>query len=131
LVELGKEAQKVGVIKGFLLHQGESNSGDTTWTKKVKDLYDRLITDLKLDPKKTPLLAGETVNADQQGVSAGMNKIIATLPQTLPNSYVISSAGLPHKGDRLHFSAEGYRKFGKRYGAKMASLLGYKPDPVE
>ncbi len=131
LVELGKEAQKVGVIKGFLLHQGESNTGDTLWTRKVKDLYDRLITDLKLDPKKTPLLAGETVNADHQGRSAAMNKIIATLPQTLPNSYVISSLGLPDKGDHLHFSAEGYRKLGARYGAKMASLLGYKVNPVE
>lgn len=130
LVELAREAQKVGVIKGFLLHQGESNTGDTLWTRKVKDLYDRLTKDLKLNPKKTPLLAGETVNADQSGVSAAANKMIATLPQMLPNSYVISSAGLPHKGDRLHFSAEGYRKFGIRYGDKMLSLLGYKvPDP--
>ena len=55
-----------------------------------------------------------------------MNKTIATLPQMLPNSYIISSVGLPDKGDHLHFSAEGYRKFGARYGAKMATLLGYK-----
>ncbi|MEO8887242.1 MAG: sialate O-acetylesterase [Mucilaginibacter sp.] len=131
LLALAKEAQKVGVIKGMLLHQGESNPNDSLWTTKVKALYDHLNKDLGLDPKKTPLLAGETVNADQQGVCAGMNKIIATLPQKIPNSYVISSAGCTQRGDHLHFSPAGYRKFGTRYGNKMASLLGFKVDPVE
>ena len=28
--------------------------------------------------------------------------------------------------DRLHFTPEGYRELGKRYGEKMLSLLGYK-----
>lgn len=134
LVELAKEAQKVGVIKGMLLHQGESNSGDTLWTKKVKVVYDNLVTDLKLNPKKTPLLAGELVNADQKpNAKPGkdMNAIIATLPQVLPNSYVISSAGCPQRGDGLHFTAVGYRKLGRRYGAQMLTLLGVKAPPVE
>lgn len=38
LVEMAKLAQKDGVIKGILLHQGESNTNDTLWTKKVKRL---------------------------------------------------------------------------------------------
>jgi len=130
LVELAKIAQKSGVIKGILLHQGESNTNDTLWTKKVKDVYDNLIKDLDLKAKKVPLLAGEVVNADQGGVSASMNKIIATLPQTIKNSYVISSAGCPTGRDHLHFTAEGYRKLGRRYGAQMLALLGHKiPDP--
>lgn len=124
LVEMAKLAQKDGVIKGILLHQGESNPNDSLWTRKVKGVYDNLMKDLNLDPKNVPLLAGETVNADQGGVCAGMNAIIATLPQTLPNSYVISSAGCPDKQDNLHFSAEGYRIFGKRYADKMLSLMG-------
>ena len=126
LVELAKTAQKSGVIKGILLHQGESNTNDTLWTKKVKVVYDNLMKDLKLNPKSVPLLAGETVNADQNGATASMNKIIATLPQTIPNSYVISSAGAPAKGDRLHFTNEGYRILGTRYGTKMLDLLGVK-----
>ena len=36
LVEMAKLAQNDGVIKGILLHQGESNTNDTLWTKKVK-----------------------------------------------------------------------------------------------
>jgi len=126
LVEMAKLAQKDGVIKGILMHQGESNSNDTLWTRKVKGVYDNLMKDLNLDPKNVPLLAGETVNADQQGICAGMNTIIATLPKTLPNSYVISSAGCADGPDNLHFSAAGYRELGKRYAEKMLSLLGVK-----
>lgn len=126
LVEMAKLAQKDGVIKGILLHQGESNPNDSLWTRKVKGVYDSLMKDLNLDPKKVPLLAGETVHADQQGICAGFNQIMATLPQTLPNSYVISSAGCTDGPDNLHFSAAGYRELGKRYAEKMLELQGVK-----
>ena len=126
LVELAKLAQKDGVIKGILLHQGESNTNDQAWPQKVKTVYDNLLNDLNLQPSSVPLLAGEVVNADQNGVCASMNNIIAKLPETIPNSYVISSAGCPDGPDNLHFSAEGYRMLGQRYGEKMLSILGYK-----
>lgn len=126
LIELAKIAQKDGVIKGILLHQGESNTNDSTWPKKVKGVYENLLNDLSLKAKAVPLLAGEVVNADQGGVCASMNKIIATLPQTIRTSHVISSSGCPDAADNLHFTAEGYRILGKRYGTTMLSLLGYK-----
>jgi len=126
LVEMAKIAQKDGVIKGILLHQGESNTNDTLWTKKVKLVYDNLLKDLNLKAESTPLLAGEVVNADQGGICASMNKIIATLPEMIPNSYVISSSGCPDAADNLHFSAEGYRMLGKRYATTMLSLPEYK-----
>ncbi|TSJ36487.1 sialate O-acetylesterase [Mucilaginibacter corticis] len=125
LVELARLAQQKGVIKGILIHQGESNTNDTLWTRKVKGIYDNLMTDLKLKPKAVPLLAGELVSADQGGACASMNKIIARLPETIPNSYVISSEGCSASPDKLHFTAEGYRKLGTRYGVKMLALLGY------
>jgi hypothetical protein len=126
LVEMAKIAQKDGVIKGILLHQGESNTGDTLWTKKVKIVYDNLMKDLNLNPMNVPLLAGETVNADQGGICASMNTIIATLPKTIPNSYVISSSGCTVAKDNLHFDAAGYRELGKRYAEKILSLNGNK-----
>jgi alpha-L-arabinofuranosidase len=126
LVDMAKLAQKDGVIKGILLHQGESNPNDREWAKKVKGIFDNLIKDLNLKAEEVPLLAGETVNADQQGVCAGMNKIIAELPKTLANSYVISSAGCTCKPDHLHFNSAGNREVGKRYAEKMLSLLGSK-----
>ncbi len=125
LVEMAKLAQKDGVIKGILLHQGESNTNDTLWPQKVKGVYDNLIKDLDLNPNFVPLLAGEVVSSDQGGVCASMNSIIAKLPQTIPNSYVISSTDCIGIPDHLHFSAAGYRKLGKRYAIKMLSILGY------
>ncbi len=125
LVEMAKLAQKDGVIKGILLHQGESNTGDTTWTSKVKLVYDNLMKDLNLKPENVPLLAGEMVSEAEGGACASMNTIIATLPQTIPNSYVISSDGCTGRPDHLHFTADGYRLFGKRYAAKMLSIMGY------
>ncbi len=126
LVEMAKLAQQDGIIKGILLHQGESNTGDTMWPQKVKLVYNNLLKDLKLKSKKVPLLAGELVDAEQGGACASMNKIIATLPKVIPNAYVISSAGCTQRGDKLHFTAAGYRKLGERYGIQMLSLLGYK-----
>jgi len=126
LVEMAKLAQKDGVIKGILLHQGESNTNDSIWPQKVKGVYDNLIKDLNLNPKNVPLLAGELVNTDQKGACASMNKIIATLPKIITNSYVIPSTGCTGIPDHLHFTADGYRELGKRYAAQMLSLLGYK-----
>jgi len=123
LVEIAKLAQKDGIIKGILLHQGESNTGDNQWPSKVKKIYNNLMTDLELDPAKVPLLAGEVVNADQGGICASVNSIIAKLPQTLPNSYVISSKGCTDATDNLHFNSAGYRELGKRYAVKMLSIL--------
>ena len=126
LVEMAKRAQKDGVIKGILLHQGESNPNDSAWTLKVKAIYTNLIKDLHLNPDSVALLAGELVNADQEGACAAMNLTIAKLPEVIRNSYVISSAGCPGRRDHLHFKPEGYRILGARYAVKMLSLLGYK-----
>ena len=131
LVEMAKQAQKDGIIKGILLHQGESNTNDTLWPQKVKIVYNNLISDLNLNPKEVPLLAGEVVHEDQNGICASMNKIIATLPKTIPNSYVISSAGCSDGPDNLHFSSEGYKLLGERYADKMLSLLPVDTEIIE
>lgn len=127
LVEIAKLAQKDGVIKGILLHQGENNAGDAQWPAKVKAVYDNLIRDLGLDARQAPLLAGELVHSDQGGVNGSFNATIGTLPNTLPNSHVISSKGVPDLPDNLHFNSAGYREMGKRYAVKMLSLLPDEP----
>ncbi len=123
LVELGRDAQKDGVIRGILLHQGESNNGDPAWPEKVGTIYTRLLEDLGLDAKDVPLIAGELVGKGAGGKCAGMNEIIRRLPETIPTARVVSSddcAGLP---DGLHFSPAGYRKLGKRYAETMRAAM--------
>lgn len=122
LVDLAMLAQKAGVIKGILLHQGESNTNDKEWPRKVKGIYDNLLKDLNLKAEEVPLLAGELVNEDQKGACASMNTIIDELPKTIPTAHVVSSAGCAGRPDHLHFTPEGYRELGRRYGHKMLSL---------
>ncbi len=123
LVQVAKLAQKDGVIKGILLHQGETNNGQSDWPNKIKAIYNNLITDLGLDPTKTPLLAGELVTTAMGGACGGHNSIIAKLPSVIPNSHVVSAANLAHKGDNLHFTPASYRTLGERYANMMLSLL--------
>ncbi len=125
LVELGRKAQQDGVIKGVLMHQGESNTGDQEWANKVQTVYDRLLGDLQLKPEEVPLLAGEVVQANGQGQCIAMNQQINELPRTLHTSHVISSTGCTNGPDRLHFDAAGYRELGRRYGEKMLQLMGF------
>ncbi|MBN1779859.1 T9SS type A sorting domain-containing protein [bacterium] len=131
LIDLAKLAQESGVIRGILLHQGESNTGDAQWPAKVSKIYGDIMDDLDLDPDEVPLLAGEVVHADQGGVCASMNSIIDKLPQTLPNSYVISSSGCTDKTDNIHFDSAGYRELGKRYAFQMLSIMGIEPVGIE
>ena len=127
LVELAKKAQKDGVIKGILMHQGESNTGDPEWGKKVQKVYDSLLGDLKLKPEEVNLYVGGVVQADGKGVCIGCNKQINELPQTIHTCQVISSDGCTNGPDRLHFDAAGYRELGCRYGEAVVRFLGYEP----
>jgi hypothetical protein len=130
LVELGRIAQKTGVISGIIMHQGESNPNDPEWAARVKFIYESLLADLGLKAEAVPLLAGEVVAADQNGAAAGKNAAIDDLPKTIPTAHVVSSAGCPCMPDRLHFTPEGYRELGRRYAAAMLPLLRREPAPA-
>ncbi|WP_303754803.1 glycoside hydrolase family 97 catalytic domain-containing protein, partial [uncultured Duncaniella sp.] len=123
LIDMARAAQADGVIKGILLHQGESNTGDAEWPVKVKNLYERILADLDLRAEDVPLLAGEMLSAEKGGKCASMSKIINTLPEVIPTAHVVSADGCDGAPDGLHFTAEGYRLLGKRYAQAMLPLL--------
>ena len=127
LVTLAKKAQKDGVIKGILMHQGETNTGDPKWAGMVKQVYDNLCGDLQLKPEEVNLYAGNIVQAGGKGVCIGCKKQIDELPQTLHTAQVISSDDCTNGPDRLHFDAAGYRELGCRYGEAVARHLGFEP----
>ncbi len=132
LVETAKIAQKDGVIKGILLHQGESNSSDTNWPAKVKSIYDNLMKDLDLNPQNVPLLAGELKSQEEHGVCWRFNtNILVHLPEVLPNSYIVSSKGVKGTPDQFHFNTAGMRELGKRYAIQMLKLEGFEFKEVE
>ncbi|MDH6313386.1 alpha-L-arabinofuranosidase [Parabacteroides sp. PFB2-10] len=120
LVDMAKIAQKEGVIKGLLIHQGESNSTDPEWCHKVKKIHDNLVEDLHLNPAEFYTLAGELKSAEEGGACAGFNtNILVHLPEVLPNAYIISSKGCKGVNDPFHFNLEGFRELGKRYAIQM------------
>ena len=129
LIEMAKKAQEAGVIKGVIFHQGETDAGDGNWPSAVKKVYDNIIKDLGLGDD-IPFLAGEVLRS---GVSSGANQNIAKLPQQSKNFYVVSSEGFNQAlgdGQNVHFTAQEYRDFGKRYAEKMIEVLGDKIKPV-
>lgn len=128
LIECAKEAQKSGVIKGILLHQGESDAYSDTWVQKVKKVYENLLTELNLKAEDVPLIAGEVGGADQNGGCAHANPTINRLPNTIPTAHVVSSVGCTLQSDNIHFDSQGYRKLGRRYAKTMLATMGIEAD---
>ncbi len=123
LVELAKKAQKVGVIKGILLHQGCTNNNQQDWPEKVKVVYERMLSELNLKAEDCPLLVGELMTQEEGGICYHHNAIIDRIQETIPTAYPVSAAGCPGARDHLHFTAEGYRMLGRRYADVMMSIL--------
>ncbi len=126
IIEMAKKAQQVGVIKGILLHQGESNNGDEKWPGMVKKIYKDMLTDLGLKAADVPIFVGETEYADMGGSCSWHNHVVAMIPDVIPTGHVVSAQGIPGNGtDPWHFSAAGYRTFGKRYAEKVLDVMNH------
>lgn len=126
LVDMAKLAQKDGIIKGLLIHQGESNTGDSEWPRKVRGIYDNLIKDLNLNPEEFYLLAGELKYEAEHGTCFSFNSnVLPNLPRFVPNAHIISAEGCKGSTDPWHFVTAGFRELGKRYAIKMLELQGF------
>lgn len=120
-----KLAQQVGVIKGILLHQGESGSGSSTaWDAMAIQIFDNIKKDLSLDPN-TPVVVGElrSDNTSPSQNNTNFNKMVDGLPAKYKNCAVASSSGLVGNGrDVWHFTPAGFQEFGVRYAKAFLSL---------
>ena len=131
LLDLAQRAQTVGVIKGIIFHQGETNTADPNWKYTVQQIVSDLRNDLGIG--NVPFLAGELLYAQYGGCCSSHNPEINQLPGLISNAHVISAEGLAGV-DNAHFSSEAYREFGRRYANKMLTLAGGtipepEPDP--
>ena len=128
IIEMAKKAQKVGVIKGILLHQGCSNNGQEDWPDKVKKIYKDMLRDLGLRASDVHIFVGETEYENQGGGCSWHNHVVARIPEVIPTGHVVSAKDIPGNGvDPWHFSAEGYRTLGKRYAAAVLDVMN-NPD---
>ena len=109
IIEMAKKAQKVGVIKGILLHQGCSNCGNPNWPNMVKKIYNDMLTDLGLAADSVPLFVGEveyTGVGAQSGGCAGHNAVVAKIPSVIPTGYVISAKDCEGNETAIAFCAQ-------------------------
>ena len=128
IIEMAKKAQEVGVIKGILLHQGCSNNGDAKWPGMVKKIYKDMLRDLGLRASDVPIFVGETEYAEMGGGCSWHNTVVAKIPEVIPTGHVVSAKDIPGNGtDPWHFSAAGYRIFGKRYAEAVLDVMN-NPD---
>lgn len=129
IIEMAKKAQEVGVIKGILLHQGESNCGDPNWPNMVKKIYKDMLRDLDLRPSDVHIYVGEVEHkgdAPQSGGCESHNVQVNRIPEVIPTGHAISAEGLQGNGkDPWHFSAAGYRTLGKRYAEKVLDVMNH------
>ena len=125
IIEMAKKAQEVGVIKGILLHQGCSNCNDSNWPNMVKKIYNDMLADLDLKAEDVPLFVGEVEYENMGGGCASHNNQVKRIPSVIPTGHVVSAKNLPGNGnDPWHFSASGYRIFGRRYAFEVLKTMG-------
>ena len=115
LLSMAKLAANDGVIKGILLHQGETDAYNHQWQKTVWKIYCDLQQELCFDPTAVPLLVGEVVRSEYGGICGHANPTINDMANRYPNTYVVSSEGCLPCEDYLHFCSEGYRLLGRHY----------------
>ncbi|WP_198171461.1 sialate O-acetylesterase [Mucilaginibacter aquatilis] len=116
-------AMKQGTIKGVIWHQGEANSSPQkveTYLAQLSELIGR-IRKLVKNPD-LPFVAGKLGLFNNKFYD--FNIEIVKLPQVVSNTAVVSSDGLDHKGDGLHFNGHSADELGRRYAEKMLELEG-------
>lgn len=117
LVDLGKKAQELGVIKGFIFHQGETDGMNPDWLETVRKTRYDLLEALGLSADSVPFIAGQLLRS---GIAYPGQ--VDRLPRVMRNAYVVSSEGLEGQ-DEYHFNRNAVVEFGKRYALKMLETM--------
>jgi len=118
VIERARLAQRGGVIRGILFHQGESNPGESDWVEKVAEMVSDLRSDLNLG--KVPFLAGELLH--ESHCARRHNPLVAELPKVIEHAYVISARGLGAL-DAVHFDLGAQRALGQRYAEQFLAIF--------
>ena len=121
-------ALRSGTLKGILWHQGESDSKAELAPKYREKLYG-LIARLRsgLRAPEVPFIVGQLgqfADSPWSEFRQQVDQVHQALPQNVRHTAFVSSGGLKHKGDKVHFDAESYRELGRRYAKAYLELIG-------
>ena len=129
IVDLGKKAKEVGVIKGFIFHQGETDGSGTEWQNNVYKTYKDIVNALDLDENEVAFVAGELLQ-EGNNCCGSKNGGIRELKNNFKKFGLASSKGLQGNGkDPYHFGRAGVIELGKRYCSEMLKLIDKTIDP--
>lgn len=123
-VDLAKDK---GVIKCILWHQGERNANShdiPLYEESLEILFSKFRA--LAGNSQLPIILGELGRfakpQEKQEMFDQVNEIVRQVAQENPNCFFISSDGLTHKGDYLHFDSRSLRELGKRYAEKYIEI---------
>jgi hypothetical protein len=119
-------AMRDGHFRAILWHQGEADA-----TPELSVLYaDRLRTVIgrlraELGDPALPFIIGQLGQFPRSGWSAAKVRVDSAqraVAATVPGVAFVSSDGLIHRGDSLHFNSASARELGRRYAAAYVAL---------
>jgi hypothetical protein len=124
-----KPASKDGVIMGVLWHQGETDSEKQANADSYGTRLTGMITDLRKDlgQPELPIVVGQlgeflALTPEKFPYASTVEAAIKKIPDTVPHTGFADSAGLGHKGDKLHFNADAAKELGIRFAHAMKDL---------
>ena len=128
MIERLHAAQRTGMLKGILWHQGESDCNPErapAYEKRLHELIARLREAVK--SPNLPFIAGQ-IGRFQGTTWTPSHDLVdqahRDLPMKVPHTAFVESTGLKDKGDKLHFDAVSAREFGQRYATEFLKLNG-------
>lgn len=123
-----KVALSAGTLRGILWHQGEADATRELapgYAAKLQDLIARMRRELQAP--EVPFIAGQLGQfADKpwDDFFRQIDQVHRELPRRVARTAFVSSDGLKHKGDQVHFDADSYRELGRRYADVYLKLVG-------
>jgi hypothetical protein len=132
-IKRAKLALQAGTLKGILWHQGESDSSRELAPKyedKLHDLVTRFRTELHAPD--VPFICGQLgqfADSPWNEFKQQVDRAHRDLPAKIPHTAFVSSEGLTHKGDKVHFNSTSYREFGRRYAEAYLKLTRRSSTP--
>jgi hypothetical protein len=119
-------AMRAGTFRAILWHQGEADATperSVAYAGRLRALITRFRTELG-DPN-LPFVIGELGQFPRSGWSAARERVDSVhraVAASMPGVAYVSSDGLTHRGDSLHFDSASARELGRRYAAAYLTL---------
>ncbi|MDQ2665047.1 MAG: sialate O-acetylesterase [Gemmatimonadota bacterium] len=122
-----RAARRDGRFRAILWHQGESDATpehSILYATRLRALIARLRSDL--GEPELPFIIGQLGQFPRSSWTAARERVDSAqraIAATTPNVAFVTSDGLQHRGDNLHFNSASARELGRRYAAAYLDLV--------